>query len=315
MHSDSDEPQVAFNEKGCAVAAGVSKFREYYEMQKERRKPRSKERERERERERSNGVKGGGERRGLEDRWYGKDGPQKWKEMKRAQGDCYPTSRCVHAEYVCRVWKRYTTRAGHRLCMFYAACYLRREYPLALSRPRFLLPSHDLWHPECTSVGCSRRVCTAAAADTIEHVSRSDGAGVHISWDFHHDERKGLPARGLSWNRAVAIGWSPQNKSIFRSFGLDIVLRLGIQRDGRTPGEWGWYFSNGRPTRSASYLFTRGLVFLLRSIWGDEVGCFRSFSFMPFSNSRNQNIMQSRCKILCLLVDMKFCHINKCIHE
>jgi len=57
MHSDSDEPQVAFNEKGCAVAAGVSKFREYYEMQKERRKPRSKERER--ERERSNGVKAG----------------------------------------------------------------------------------------------------------------------------------------------------------------------------------------------------------------------------------------------------------------
>ena len=312
MHSDSDEPQVAFNEKGCAVAAGVSKFREYYEMQKERRKPRSKERER--ERERSNGVKAGKK----EEDWR-IDGMEK---MDRKNGRRWNARRatvtphlvvCMRNTYA--AYGRDIRRARATGCVCFMPRATSGESTLSLSRPRFLLPSHDLWHPECTSVGCSRRVCTAAAADTIEHVSRSDGAGVHISWDFHHDERKGLPARGLSWNRAVAIGWSPQNKSIFRSFGLDIVLRLGIQRDGRTPGEWGWYFSNGRPTRSASYLFTRGLVFLLRSIWGDEVGCFRSFSFMPFSNSRNQNITQSRCKILCLLVDMKFCHINKCIHE
>lgn len=132
------------------------------------------------------------------------------------------------------------------------------RFPLALSRPRFLSPSHDLWRPERASTGCSRRVHTARGRRGYDRVREptSRPNGVYVSWDFPPWRTEKPAARGPS---AVAIGHPPQNKSIFRSPGLGVIPWLEVQ----VGAETGWYFSSERLTRSASYLFTRGLIFLL----------------------------------------------------
>lgn len=68
VHSDSDEP-LGTAARRDGPASSVSKCREHYEVQKEGRGGGSCDGPREKE-------------GGTEDRWYGKDGPQKWKETK-----------------------------------------------------------------------------------------------------------------------------------------------------------------------------------------------------------------------------------------
>lgn len=101
-----------------------------------------------------------------EDRWYEKDGPQKWKETRATVA----ASRCVYAWP--RIEEIYDARGPPAV---YVLCRTLppERFPLALSRPGFLSPSHDLWRPERASAGCPRRVHTARGRRGYDRVRES----------------------------------------------------------------------------------------------------------------------------------------------
>lgn len=137
MYSDSDEPlgtarvETWFDER--RVASSVSKFRRTLRSAKRKGRRRGKERvvrwTESREKK--------GDERGLGDRWYGKDGPQKWKETKPRV--LHP--RCVYIRsymhslsFPSRMYIGNIRRAARtpRLCMFYAAPLLCVFHPSSL---------------------------------------------------------------------------------------------------------------------------------------------------------------------------------------
>lgn len=164
---------------------------------------------------------------GLEDRWYGKDGPQKWKETKRSRGRerPLPASRCVYAEYVCvAAYRRDIRRARPTGCVCFMPRATSGEVSSRSVPPRVFSRLRMIYDARSARVQAARVEYTRRA-DTIECASRPDG--VYVSSEiFHRDERKCRLREVLR-----AIGRRTNQ------FSVPPASFLGIQEDGGAPEE------------------------------------------------------------------------------
>lgn len=176
----------------------------------------------------------------MEDRWYGKDGPQKWKETKpRAAPRCVYVYLRMHppSPSSSRIYRKYMTRGPHTGCV----CFMPRRYSVFLPLPltlflSLLCSSARVFYPVSRMIYDTRSARIPAAlvqgrqvgrqlatthADTIEcepGVPRSRLCKLRFSATADAGATREGPLQRISGT--ISGLFSPQNKSIFRFPGL-----------------------------------------------------------------------------------------------